>query len=140
MFNRSVLGHNYQFETCAYIHGKMYAFTCICQYVYMVLIVLLVFVCVRTNEQMGKLINGGSKISLSLSRSFILLFFVLRMFVPIMLLSTQRQSHGLASDRASMCTHIHTYTMTTLLEMAVYDRLPANLTYNTSTTEQKRTA
>ena len=38
---------------------------------------------------------------------FILHFFVLRMFVPIMLLSTQRQSHGLASDRASMCTHIH---------------------------------
>jgi len=103
--------------------------------IYMVLIVLLVFVCVRTTEQMGKLINGGSKISLSLSRSFILLFFVLRMFVPIMLLSTRRQSHGLASDRASMCTHIH--TMTTLLEIAAYDRLPANSTCNTSTKKQK---
>lgn len=77
-------------------------------YIYMVLIVLLVFVCVRTSEQMAKLINGGSKISLSLSRSFILLFFVPWMFVPIMLLSTQRQSHGLASDRASMCTHTYT--------------------------------
>jgi len=31
------------------------------------------------------------------------------MFVPIMLLSTRRQSHGLTSDRASMCTHTYTY-------------------------------
>jgi hypothetical protein len=75
---------------------------------YMVLIVLLVFVCVRTSEQMGKLINGGSKISLfTLTFFYPAFFFVLRMFVPIMLLSTRRQSHGLTSDRASMCTHIH---------------------------------
>jgi hypothetical protein len=33
--------------------------------------------------------------------------------------------------------HTHTHTMTTLLEMAVYDRLPAKSTYNTSTKKQK---
>jgi hypothetical protein len=105
-----VLGHNHQFKTCVCV--CMWRGVCIHLHlpIYMVLIVLLVFVCVRTSEQMGKLINGGSKISLSLSRSFILhFFFVLRMFVPIMLLSTRRQSHGLTSDRASMCTHTYTY-------------------------------
>ncbi len=54
------------------------------------------------------------------------LFFLLQMFVPIILLSTQQQSHGLTSDCACMCTHIYTHTMTSLLEIVVYDRLPAN--------------
>ena len=33
--------------------------------------------------------------------------------------------------------HTHTHTMTTLLEMGVYDRLPANSTYSTSTKKEK---
>lgn len=63
---------------CVYIYTARYMHSPASAniYIYMVLIVLLVVVCVRTSEQMAKLINGGSKISLSLSRSFILLFFV----------------------------------------------------------------
>jgi hypothetical protein len=48
--------------------------------------------------------NDSSKISSFLLRSFNLLFF-LRIFVPVMLLSNQRQSHGPMSDCACMCTY-----------------------------------
>lgn len=77
---------------------------------------------------MGKLINGRSKIfSFTLTFFLFCLFFVRLMFVPMMLLSIQRRSHGFANDRASMCIQHtqHTYIrmMTSLLEIAVYDRL-----------------
>jgi len=95
---------------------------------------LLLFVYVRTHKSMCKLINDRSKIFVLLSRSF---FSLLWIFVPIMLLSTQQQSHGLTSDCACMCTHIYPHTMKTLLEIAVYDRLPANSIYDMSTKKEK---
>jgi hypothetical protein len=75
--------------------------------IYMVLIVLLVFVCVRTTEQMGKLINGGSKISLSLSRSFILLFFCASNVCSdhVVIDSTTKSRLGEWSRK-----HVHTHT------------------------------
>jgi hypothetical protein len=76
--------------------------------IYMVLIVLLVFVCVRTSEQMGKLINGGSKISLLLSRSFILLFFC---FECLFRSCCYRLDDKVTAWRviAQACAHIYKY-------------------------------
>lgn len=78
---------------------------------YMVLIVLLAFVCVRTGEQMGKLINGGSKISLSLSRSFILRSFF---FCASNVCSDHVVIDSMVKSRLGEWSrkHVHTHTYT----------------------------
>jgi len=85
---------------------------------------------------MRKLINDTGKISLLLSRSFEFTFFST---------SNVCSDHGVIDLTAKsrldewlrMYVLIYTLTLMTLLEIAVYDRLPVNFAYNMSTKKQK---
>jgi hypothetical protein len=85
---------------------------------------------------MRKLINDTGKISLLISRSFEFTFFST---------SNVCSDHGVIDLTAKsrldewLRMYVLTYTLTlmTLLEIAVYDRLPVNFAYNMSTKKQK---
>lgn len=105
----------------------MHSLTSVNQYMFLISF----FVCVRMSPQMCKLINDSSKIFFF---CFYVLFFFFEYLFRSFLLSTSWQSHGFKND----CAYIYTRTMTSLLEITVYDRLPVNFTYHKSTKKRTR--